>query len=365
MPKLSEEQIADIKKRLRMLPIEFEGRISTLDKPLIIESACPGWQPKYWGPREIYPTEPPGYKEGGMRYPAVPISVEEQIQANVEAVKCGAAALHFHPRDPETGMSIAVSPKHEALHSKLMSEILESTFKEVDAVTLQHTWKGAGSPPEGYGGEVQSALAEGIDYISDMKQLLELGGGNKYCQGALVLWPPADHYPVRYDKAAQDAVRFMEENGVKPVLKFRGAYHVRKMTRVLMDTSVITQKPFLLVHDMGHPYGWPMDMDPWMPIDLISNIMQTKQRIPDSIIGVYSGGRNWLPITMTAILAGVDIVRVGIEDCYWMYPHRDDVIQSNIQAVKTIVDFAHMIGRQVANAQQAREILGIKLTSKS
>jgi len=80
------------------------------------------------------------------------------------------------------------------------------------------------------------------------------------------------------------------------------------------------------------------------------------------VIGVFSGGRNWMPITMTAILAGVDFVRVGIEDYYWMYPHKDEVIHSNLECIKKIVDFCGLIGRRLAGVEEARNILGVELT---
>lgn len=70
-----------------------------------------------------------------------------------------------------------------------------------------------------------------------------------------------------------------------------------------------------------------------------------------------------MPITMTAILAGVDLVRVGIEDTYWMYPHRDDVIQKNMDCVNKIIDFCGLIGRRIAGVDEARKILGIEVTS--
>jgi uncharacterized protein (DUF849 family) len=162
----------------------------------------------------------------------------------------------------------------------------------------------------------------------------------------------------------KDGINFMETNDVKPILRLRSSYHVRRMKRVLIDAGVATKKPYVLVHDMGHPYGWPMDIDPWMPVDLVTTIMQTKVRIPDAIIGVYSGGRNWLPITMTAILAGVELVRIGIEEMYWMYPHRDEVIQTNRQVIETVVNFCRLIGRSVATPDEARKILGIELTTR-
>ncbi len=97
--------------------------------------------------------------------------------------------------------------------------------------------------------------------MGDATALLERGGGNRYCQGAVVLWPPADSYPSQYVQSVQEGVRFMERNGIKPIHKLRSAYHVRQMKRVLIDSGVMTAEPFVLVHDMGHPFGWP-----WMLI---------------------------------------------------------------------------------------------------
>jgi len=360
MQKLTKDQIDDISKRLKMHPIEYEERIDTLEKPLIIESACPGWQPKFWGPSEIYIKEPPGYKGfGGIRYPAIPISIEEQVRDIVEAVKLGAQAIHFHPRDPHTGISIEMTEQNVPL----MVEILEIAFKEIDdVITLQHTWKAASSTLKSHAEEVASVLSGGLDGITDTKRLIEAGNGNKYCQGAVVLWPPADSYPPGYSESIQKTIKFFEANKIKPIHKLRSSYNVRKLKRVLLETGVMTQKPYILVHDMGHPFGWPMDINPWMPIDMVASLMQTKIRIPESVIGVYSGGRNWMPITMIAILLGVDIIRIGIEDFYWMYPHKDDVILRNSDVINIIVNFTKMIGRRLATVEEARKIMGIVLT---
>jgi len=365
MVKLTKEQLDDIRTRTGMHPVELEDRIMALDKPLIIVSACPGWQPRYWGPKDMYRFEPPGYTgEGGVRFEAIPCSSEDIAKQQIDAVKAGAAALHTHPRDPETCIGMPGTP----LQPKMIpaaTQIYDIIFQEIDAITIEHTWKPAsGVVPKSFLAEVQENMKDGADILSDLFEYLKLGKGNKYCQGVLVLWPVGNSYPPGYVKTAQESIRVMEENDVKPINKVRSPYSVRHMKRALIDSGVMVKKPFVIIHDMGHPFGWPLDIDPWMPIDLITSITQTKQRIPDSVIGVYSGGRNWLPITMTAILAGVDIVQVGIEDCYWWYPHQDEVIQKNVDTVKRIVDFCHMIGREVATPQQAREILGIKLTSK-
>ena len=65
------------------------------------------------------------------------------------------------------------------------------------------------------------------------------------------------------------------------------------------------------------------------------------------------------------IMMGADIVRVGIEDCYWMYPHKDELIKKNSDVVKMTAELADIFGRRVVtDAAEARKILGMKLTSK-
>jgi 3-keto-5-aminohexanoate cleavage enzyme len=81
---------------------------------------------------------------------------------------------------------------------------------------------------------------------------------------------------------------------------------------------------------------------------------------------VYPGGRNWLPMANLGILLGADVIRVGIEDCYWMYPHRNEIIKSNADVVRMFVALARSLGRRVVtDAEEARKILGMKLTSST
>ncbi len=344
---LTGETPADtIKRSLSSIPIEFEPPIGTMGKPLIIEFACPGgMQSKFWGPKELYTDLPPGYKEGGVRFPAIPCSIEDQVSALVAGVKAGAAAVHIHPRDP--------ADCRRSSDPVLLANIYDKVLDQVDAVALNHVVR------------KEPVWPELPDYIAGLSELFELGKGNKYCQGACMLWPPSDAYCADYVPLVQDAVRFMEAHDVKPIHNIRGPYHLRKMKRALLDTNILTKKPFIMNHDMGHPRGWPLDIDPWWPYEMITGIMSTKTQIPDSVIGVSPGGRNWLPITTLAILIGADLVRTGIEDAYWMYPHKDEIIADGVDTVRKVVAIAKELGRPIATPEQARKILGLKVTYPS
>jgi uncharacterized protein (DUF849 family) len=334
-PRSKEEIISIIAERH---PIELEPRLDTLDSPVIIECASPGWQPDTWPPAEAYEELPPNYTSAGeTRYPAVPCSLEDQARVIVEAAEAGCATAHIHPRDPADCLGTD--------DTAMLAEIYDRIHEETDVVSIQHSWE---LTPDG-----------SIDYVSKAEEKLEAAGGdNRYIEGGLVLWPPFDSYPDYYTERAREGVEFYQANDVKPIYKVRSQYDARRLQRDLYEPGYMEENP-IVIHDMGHPFGWPLDTDPWMPVEMVTNLEETKRRFPEALIGVASGGRNWLPITVMAILTGVDYVRIGIEDYYWMYPHRDEVIQRNMDVVEKIVGFCDIVGREVATPEQAREMLAM------
>ena len=140
-----------------MFPVDTEPKIPTMDRPLIVESACPGFQ------------------MGGSRYPAIPIRMEDQIKAQAESLKAGAVISHMHPRDPKTGEA--------RMDHHLLKEVMDGVFGEVgDFVSFTHSW-------------YPVAGAE-VDLVTGTQELLDLGGGNKYVQGTLL-------NPIRYTPTAR------------------------------------------------------------------------------------------------------------------------------------------------------------------
>lgn len=306
-------------------PIEKEPQIPTLGKPVILESAYPGWQ------------------VGGARFPAVPRTIEEQIKEIVDSVKAGAIAIHVHPRDPKTGNAV-VDPH-------LLHRILEPVFEQVDCVTLMHTW----------------AAKEEADYISETQVLLELGRGNRYCQGSVVL--PVGYLSVtgayHSQRAVAEGVQFLEANKIKPVYQLYDTYVIWGLKQKVLEPGLSKWKPYVFNLHMGKHHSHAIHRDPWAFLQLIANFNMVRETVPDSIIGVYPGGRNWLPLATLGLLMGAQLIRVGIEDCYWVYPHKDEIIRKNSEMVELVAGIARQLGRPVVtDAGEARKILGLELTSK-
>lgn len=307
-------------------PVDKEPRIPTLDPPVIIESACPGWQ------------------VAGERFPAVPISIEDQIQETIDSIKAGAIAVHMHPRDPKTGYAQA--------KPKLLKRIMDPVFDKVgDFVTLSHTW----------------AVREEVDYVTETEELLELGKGNRYCQGSVVL--RVGHVSAtgtfHARQAVVDGVKYLEQHDIKPIYQLYDTYVFVDFLHKIFEPKISTWRPYVFNLHLGKHHSHAVHRDPWSFLQLITNYNMVKDTEPDSIVGVFPGGRNWLPILVMGLLLGAPLVRVGVEDCYWIYPHKDEVIKKNSDMVKLAVNICNALGRRVVtDANEARKILAMKLTSK-
>lgn len=303
----------------RLFPIDKEPRITTMDRPLIIQSSCPGWQ------------------IGGTRYPAVPRTIEQQAQEIADSVKAGAVAIHVHPRDPQTGLA--------QINGALLKEVLDAVFDKVgDCVTLSHTWY----PRNGV-----------LDYIVETEELLQWGEGNKYCQGSVVLpFTGAEEHD-----AVEQGLQWLEAHDVKPLFEFYDT-SAQSRFREFMERGIV-KRPYNIHINLGKHDATAIHQDPGSYLNAIANLDIVRRTFPDSFYGWRTGGRNWLPIMAFGMMMGVDLVQVGIEDAYWRWPHRDDLIAKNSDSVKWAVELANLFGRRVVtDPDEARKIMGIKLTSK-
>jgi 3-keto-5-aminohexanoate cleavage enzyme len=284
---------------------------------------------------------------GGARSPAVPIKIADQIKAQVDSLKAGAVIAHVHARDPKTGEA--------QMNHKLLAEVLDGIFSKVgDRIVFTHSWYPVPNSE--------------VDCIIGTQELLELGNGNKYVQGSLLV--PVG-YRVREQssyvgvKGTIEGIKWLERHGVKPVYQLIDTYSHLGFKRYVFDRGIAKSKPHILNIQIGKHEATATNRDPWSHLQLITSMNMIKENVPGRIIGVYPGGRNWLPMVVTGILLGADIVRVGIEDCYWLYPHKDEIIKKNSDVVRMTVDLASMLGRRVVtDPKEARKILGMKLTSR-
>ena len=71
-----------------------------------------------------------------------------------------------------------------------------------------------------------------------------------------------------------------------------------------------------------------------------------------------AAGRPSVYLVTLAMLMGLH-VRLGMEDTVWRYPHRDELIASNLQQLEAVIAIAENLGRTPMSGARYRELLGV------
>jgi uncharacterized protein (DUF849 family) len=92
------------------------------------------------------------------------------------------------------------------------------------------------------------------------------------------------------------------------------------------------------------------------------NLAFMVNKLPEGATWSVSGiGKCHMPMMLAGLALGCDGLRVGLEDNVMYGKDKDGnkIIATNEMLVKRAVDLAKLAGREIATAQEAREILGI------
>jgi len=229
----------------------------------------------------------------------VPVTPEQIAQAAVEAASAGAAAVHVHVRDPETGKG--------ARHPKLFREVVERIrSSDVDVVINLTAGMGgdlmlgsdeAPLPPDSAGTDMAGAT----ERLAHVEELLP-----EICTldcGTMNFAAGGDYVMVNGAGMVRAMARKVQALGVRPELEVFDTGHL-VMVKDLISEGLLDD-PVLIQLCMGIPYGAPDD-----PGTLMTMVSQLP---PGAVFSAFSIGRMQLPYIGMAVLAGGN-VRVGLED---------------------------------------------------
>jgi uncharacterized protein (DUF849 family) len=281
--------------------------------------------------------------------PHLPITAEEITTQSVDAAEAGAAILHLHARDPETGRPSA-SPDHFAA-------FLPRIKQASDAVLNIST---GGSAVMGLEERLAPAMAAEPEMCS-----LNMGTMN------FALYPAAERitewkhdWEKPFLEESDDLVFKNTPRDIAAILRdlgqTRGArfefecYDVGHlyMLRHFADRGLV-KAPFFIQFVFGVLGGIGADPD---------NLVHMK-RIADKLFGedymfsVLAAGRHQIPFTTMAAAMGGH-VRVGLEDSLMI--SRGKLAERNADQVAKIRRIVEEVGREPATPDEARGMLGLK-----
>ena len=274
------------------------------------------------------------------RSPHVPRSPKEIAASAIDAAKAGAAVVHCHVRDPETG-----APSRDlALYREVTERIRDA---EVDAVLNLTAGMGGdlvlGSVenplPLNAAGTDMAGAEERVAHVADcLPEICTLDCGT-------MNFAEADYIMANTPGTLRAMGARMTELGVRPEIEAFDTGHLWFAKR-LVEEGVL-KDPALVQLCMGVPWGAPDDLNTFMA--MVNNIP------PDWHWSAFSIGRNQMPYVAAAVLAGGN-VRVGLEDNLWLAKGQ---LATNAQLVERAVSIIENLGARVVGPDDVRERLGL------
>ena len=269
--------------------------------------------------------------------PAVPVSPRQIADQAVDAALAGAAIVHIHVRDPETGAA--------SRELKLYRETVERVRDRAPDVILNLT-TGPGArfvpdPDDPLRGAPGSTLATPKDR---MEHVLELSP--EICSLDIATFNFGENGFINVPRDIRAMAAMAREAGVKPEIEVFDLGHMRLAAKLHEDGAF--DEPPLFQLCLGVPWAAPSTM-----LALAAML----EGLPESANwSAFALGSRQLPIlTLVAMLGGN--VRVGLEDN--LYLRKDVLAPDNaalVCAARTILDTA---GYSLANPKTARAKLGL------
>jgi len=274
------------------------------------------------------------------RSPHVPRSPALIAESAIAAARAGAAVVHCHVRDPDTG---APSRKLE-YYREVTDRIREA---EVDVVLNLTAGMGGdivfGSPESPFPLNEEATdmigAAERVEHIKQcLPEICTLDCGT-------MNFAEADYVMTNTPGMLQAMGRMMTALGVKPEIEAFDTGHLWYAKQLVKDG--ILDSPALVQLCMGVPWGAPDDLNTFMA--MVNNVPD------DWTFSAFALGRNQMAYVAASVLAGGN-VRVGLEDNLWL---DKGVLATNAQLVERAVTIVENMGARVIGPEAVREKLGL------
>ncbi|WP_412777473.1 3-keto-5-aminohexanoate cleavage protein [Thalassospira lucentensis] len=270
----------------------------------------------------------------------VPRSPAQIAASAIDAAKAGAAVVHCHVRDPETG-----APSRDLGHYRELTERVRAA--DVDVV-LNLT---AGMGGDIVFGSTEAPLPVNKD-ATDMIGATERMAHIADCLPEICTldcgtmnFAEADYVMTNTPGMLRAMGQMMTDLGVKPEIEAFDTGHLW-FAKQLVSEGILTS-PALVQLCMGIPWGAPNDLNTFMA--MVNNVPS------DWDWSAFSIGRDQMPYVAASVLAGGN-VRVGLEDNIYL---SKGVLASNAQLVERAVGIVEGMGAKVIGPDAVRKRLGL------
>jgi len=269
--------------------------------------------------------------------PYLPVTPEQIAISSLEAADAGAAVVHIHVRDPDSGKP--------SINVDYYRDTVDRIKKHNKDVLINLTT----GPGAFYLPSFDTDLAQGAvgsflkDAVTRVKHI-QLIKPDLCSLDFNTMHQAGDGIRINHKRITSEMLRLVQEAGTKPELEIFDSGDLR-IAQEFVAAGLVKGKPFWQFA-MGVKYGWGAS----------ANALQYAYRElePGSTWSAFGIGKEEMPMVAQTMLLGGH-VRVGMEDN--IYVSKGVLAKTNAELVKMAADIVNLLGGSVASYQQARDIL--------
>ncbi|MEM8498942.1 MAG: 3-keto-5-aminohexanoate cleavage protein [Pseudomonadota bacterium] len=273
------------------------------------------------------------------RSPHVPRSPEQIASSAIAAAKAGAAVVHCHVRDPETGAPSRCPKMFRELTDRIRDAEVDVVLNLTAGMGGDLTFGPPDQPLPFREGTDMGSAEDRMEHVADcLPEICTLDCGT-------MNFAEADYVMTNTPGMLDAMGAMMTELDVQPEIEAFDTGHLWYAKRMVEDG--ILKSPALVQLCMGVPWGAPDDLNTFMA--MVNNVPS------DWNWSAFALGRNEMPYVAAAVLAGGN-VRVGLEDNLWL---DKGVLAKNEDLVARAVAIIENMGAKVMGPQDVRDKLGL------
>lgn len=280
--------------------------------------------------------------------PYLPITPDQLAEEARRAREAGAAVVHVHGRDPQTGRPSA--------DSQVFGEILSKIKNKCDAVICTTTGGGFGMGVEErvkvvrtYSPELASLNAGSLNF--SLHPMLEKIQDFKYDWEPQYLAMSEDFIFPNTFKTLREFSGYFTQEDTKPEFEVYDAGMLSNLAFLLSRIQV--KKPIYIQFVLGILGGMQATINNL--VFLLNSARELLGR--DFVWSVCAAGKSQFKMCNAALLMG-GFTRVGLEDN--LYLEKGDLARSSAEQVEKIIRIAREHGLEPATPEESRAILNLK-----
>jgi uncharacterized protein (DUF849 family) len=269
----------------------------------------------------------------------VPRSPKQIADSAIAAAKAGAAVVHCHVRDPETGAPSRDLGYYREVTDRIRNSEVDMVLNLTAGMGGDMVFGGVESPLPTVAGTDMVGASERVAHVAEcLPEICTLDCGT-------MNFAEADYVMTNTPGMLRSMGKMMTDLGVKPEIEAFDTGHLW-FAKELVKEGVLA--PDALVQlCMGVPWGAPDDLNTFMA--MVNNVPD------DWTFSAFALGRNQMAYVAAAVLAGGN-VRVGLEDNLWL--GKGELAQ-NWQLVERARTIIENMGARVIGPAEVREKLGL------